>query len=176
MRKLNSKEKILLIIIGLLSALFVIKSFVLGPVYEKIGIYADEITQSKMAIRKYTALEYNRAEILKAQKQIEGYSTLRGSDEDKSSMIMSKIEAEARKSKLQILDMNLAGSSKAKGGVGLYRINLRSEGQLRNVLDFISGVEGENILLHVEKIALSAKDDSGSVLKMDAVILGVSFL
>lgn len=175
MRKLNSKEKILLIAIGLLLALFVIKSLVLGPIYEKIGIYADEIEQSKMAIRKYMVLEHNRPEIIKAQKQIEGYSSLRGSDEDKSAMIMSKIEAEARKSKLQILDMNFAGSSKVKGGVSLYRINLRSESQLKNVLDFISGIEETNILLYVEKIALSAKDETGSVLKMDATILGVSF-
>ncbi len=176
MRKLNGKEKILLTAIGLLLVLFVIKSFVLGPVYEKISIYSDEITHSKMAIRKYMALEHNRPEILKAQKQIEGYSSLKGSDEDKSAMIMSKIESEARKSKLQILDMNLAGSSKARGGVSLYRVNLRSEGQLKDILDFISGVEEVNILLHVEKMALSAKDDSGSVLKMDATILGVSFL
>ena len=175
MRKLNSKEKILLTVIGILLALFVIKGLVLGPIYEKISTYSDGIEQSRLEIRKYLALEHNRAEILKVQKQIEGYSSLKGSDEDKSAMIMSKIEAEARKSKLQIIDMNFSGSSKAKGGVGLYRINLRSEGQLANVFDFISGIERANILLHVEKIALSSKDETGS-LKMDATILGVSFL
>jgi len=176
MKKLKSKEKILLIVVGILSVSFVVKSFVLGPIYEKIGTYADVIEQSKMEIRKYLALEHNRIGILKAQKQIEGYSSLKGSDEDKSAMIMSKIEAEARKSKLQILDMNFAGSSMAKGGVGLYRINLRSEGQLTSVLDFISGIERANILLHVEKIALSVKDEAGSLLKIDATILGISFL
>lgn len=176
MRKLNNKEKILIIVIGILVVLFVIKSLVLGPIYSKIASYTEEVEQSKMEIRKYLALEHSRPEILKAQKQIEGYLSLKGSDEDKSAMVMSKIEAEARKSKLQILDMNLAGASKAKGGVGLYRINLRSEGQLANILDFISGIEQANILLHVEKIALSIKDETGSLLKMDATILGVSFL
>jgi len=176
MRKLNNKEKGLLIAIGLLSALFLIKVFILGPIYEKISIYSDEIDKSRMAIRKYLALENNRTEILKAQKQIGGYSSLKGSDEDKSAMVMSKIEAEARKSKLQILDMNSIGSSKVKGGVvTLYRVSLRAEGQLNNILDFISGVEGADILLQVEKIALSAKDETGSVLKIDATILGVSF-
>ena len=121
------------------------------------------------------ALEHNRAEILKAQKQIEGYSSLKGSDEDKSAMVMSKIEAEARRSKLQILDMNSAGVTKVKGGVTLYRINLSAEGQLKNFLDFISGIEGANILLQVEKIGLAVKDENTGLLKIDMVILGVAF-
>ena len=175
MRKINQQEKILSISVGLLMMLFVLKNFVLGPLYEKAGIYANEIEQSKMAIRKYMALEHHRPEILKVQKQIEGYSSLKGSDEYKSAMIMNNVEAEARKSKLQILNMNSAGSSKMKNGVTLHRINLLSEGQLKNVLDFIAGIEGANVLLQVEKINLSAKDETGSMLKMEVTVLGVSF-
>ena len=74
MRKLTSKEKILLIAIALLLGLFAIKNFVLGPIYEKTALLADEIEQSKMAIRKYLVLEHNRTEILKAQKQIDDYT------------------------------------------------------------------------------------------------------
>ena len=155
--------------------LFGLKVFVLGPIYDKTSVYSQEIKQAKVMIRKYMALEHNRTEILKAQKQIEGYLNLKGSDEDKSAMVMSKIEAEARKAKLQILDMNSAGVTKIKGGVTLYRINLSAEGQLKNLLDFISGVEGANILLQVEKIALSVKDENVGLLKIDAVILGVAF-
>ncbi len=175
MRKLNSKEKTLAISVGVLLILFALKALVLGPIYEKTSTYAQEIEQAKLTIRKYMALEHNRTEILKAQKQIEGYSSLKGSDEDKSAMVMSKIEAEARKSKLQILDMNSAGVTKVKGGVTLYRINLSSEGQLKNFLDFISGIEGANILLQVEKINLSVKDEAVGLLKIDMVILGVAF-
>ena len=175
MRKLNSKEKILAISIGALLVLLVLKVFVLGPIYEKTSIYSGEIEQGKVAIRKYMALEHNRAEILKAQKQIEGYSSLKGTDEDKSAMVMSKIEAEARRAKLQILDMNSAGVTKVKGGVTLYRMNLSAEGQLKNFLDFISGIEGANILLQVEKITLSVKDESIGLLKIDMVILGIAF-
>ncbi|PIS34042.1 MAG: hypothetical protein COT38_02180 [Candidatus Omnitrophica bacterium CG08_land_8_20_14_0_20_41_16] len=175
MRKLNSKEKTLVISIGVLLILFVLKIFVLGPIYDKTSTYAQEIEQAKLTMRKYMALEHNRTEILKAQKQIEGYSSLKGTDEDKSAMVMSKIEAEARRSKLQISDMNSAGVTKVKGGVTLYRINLSSEGQLKNFLDFISGIEGANILLQVEKINLSVKDENIGLLKIDLVILGVAF-
>jgi len=175
MIKLKSKEKILVAAIGVLLILLVLKIFVLGPIYDKTSIYSQEIQQAKVTLRKYLALEHNRTEILKAQKQIEGYVSLKGSSEDKSAMVMSKIEAEARRSKLQILDMNSAGTTKIKGGVTLYRINLTAEGQLKNFLDFISGVEGSNILLQVEKIILNVKDENTGLLKIEAVILGVAF-
>ncbi|MDP3041398.1 MAG: hypothetical protein Q8N62_01495 [Candidatus Omnitrophota bacterium] len=175
MRKLNNKEKILAAAIGALLILLALKVFVLGPIYDKTGIYSSEIEQAKVTIRKYTALEHNRMEILKAQKQIEGYSSLKGSDEDKSAMVMSKLEAEARRSKLQILDMNSTGVTKVKGGVTLYRVNLSAEGQLKDFLDFISGIEGANILLQVEKITLAVKGENTGLLKIDVVILGVAF-
>ncbi|MCK9572181.1 MAG: GspMb/PilO family protein [Candidatus Omnitrophica bacterium] len=175
MKKINKKEKILLILTGLILIFFVLKHFVFGPIYENANIYSQEIAMSKALMRRYMALEHNRLEILKAQKQIEGYLSLSGTDEDKAAMVMSRIEAEARKAKLQIQDMNSSGVTKEKGSVTLFHISLRAEGQLKNVLDFLAGLENSNILLQAEKLSLSAKDDSGSVLKIEATILGVAF-
>jgi hypothetical protein len=175
MIKLNNNEKLLVIITSGLLIVFMLKSFVLSPIYDKTRGYLDDIEQSKKVIRKYMALETKREGILKAQKQIESYSTLKGLDEDKVAMIMSKIESEARNTKLQILDLNSVGSSKVKGGVTLYRVALRAEGTLRNILNFISGIEGANILLDVEKLTLNQKDENSSVLRADITVLGVSF-
>jgi hypothetical protein len=175
MMKLTGKEKTLAILVGLALVLFLLKSFIFGPIFEKIGIYNQEIEQSKIAIRKYMALEYNRAEILKAQKQIEGYSSLKGTDEDKTAIVMSKVEAEARKAKLQISDLSPAGASKTKGGATIYNIQLRGEGQLNNVLDFLSGIENSSTLLETEKLTLTNKDETSDALKLDVTVLGVSF-
>lgn len=175
MRKLTGKEKILAAAIGGLLILFALKIFILGPINDKTASFSQEIEQAKVTLRKYMALEHNRAEILKAQKQIAGYSSLKGSDEDKSAMVISRVESAARKSKLQILDMNSAGLTKVKGGVTLYRVNLSAEGQLKSFLDFISDIEGAGILLQVEKITLTLKDEATGLLKIDVVILGIAF-
>ena len=175
MMKLNNKEKILAAGVGLVLLIFMLKAFVFGPIYEKISAYDQEIEQAKMAIRKYMAFEHNRAEILKVQKQIEGYSSLKGSDEDKISMVMSKVESIARKAELEVSDMSPAGSSKMRGGAMAYRIQLRGEGQMKNILDFMSGIETANTLLQIEKIALSIKDESSDTLKMEVTALGISF-
>ena len=174
MRKLNRNEKILVYFIIVLLGVFIFRSFVIGPLYEKSSFYSSEIEKSKSLIRKYNLLEHNREGILKSQKQIEGYLALKGSSEQKFSMIMSKIESEARKAKLQIQDMNSLGSSKIKGSIWVHRINLRAEGQVKNILDFISAIEEADILLQVEKLTCPAKMIR-SILKIEAVIFGVSF-
>jgi len=173
--KLNNKEKTLATLVGLVLAIFLLKAFVFGPIFEKITTYNQEIEQSKMAIRKFMALEHNRSEILKAQKQIEGYSSLKGSDEDKTAMVMSKVEAEARKAKLQVSDMSPGGSSKTKGGAVIYSIQLRAEGKLDDILNFLSGIEKASTLLQVAKLTLSNKDEISDVLKLEVIVLGVSF-
>ncbi|MFA5356802.1 MAG: hypothetical protein WC301_05310 [Candidatus Omnitrophota bacterium] len=175
MRKLNRNEKILATLIGIGLVAFVLKSFVLGPIYEKASRYNEEIGRANRLIRWYSALEHNRAEIIKARKQIEGYFALKGSDDAKSSAIMSKIESEARKAKVQIQDMNYTGTEKLKDKISLHRIGLRAEGQLKNMLDFFLGIEGSTILMQVEKVALSGKDEAASMLRLEAVIAGVSF-
>ena len=175
MINLNNKEKTLSMAVGLVLIIFMLKAFVFGPIYEKIADYDQEIEQSKVAIRRCMAFEHNRSEILKAQKRIEGYSSLKGSEEDKVAMVMSKVEAIARKAKLQISDMSPAGSAKTKGGAMIYRIQLRAEAQMKNILDFMSGVENADTLLQIEKISLSPKDESSDTLKIDATVLGVSF-
>ena len=175
MMKLNNKEKTLAILVGLVLVIFLLKTVVFGPIFEKITIYNQEIEQYKMSIRKFMALEHNRTEILKAQKQIEGYSSLKGSDEDKVAIVMSKVEAEARKAKLQVSDMSPAGTSKTKGGAVIYSIQLRGEGKLNDILSFISGVENASTLLQVAKLTLSNKDESNDILKLEVIVLGVSF-
>jgi hypothetical protein len=46
---------------------------------------------------------------------------------------------------------------------------------MKNVLDFMSGVETANTLLQIEKITLAIKDETSDVVKIDAIVLGVSF-
>jgi len=175
MIKLNNQEKALAGAVALALIIFMLQALVFGPIYDKIAIYNQEIEQSKVAIRRYMAYEHNRIEILKVQKRIEGYSSLKGSDEDKMAMVMSKVETIARKAKLQISDMSPAGSSKAKGGATIYRIQLRAEGQLQNILDFMLGIENADTLLQIEKIVLTNKDETSDILKVETTVMGVSF-
>ncbi|OQB14137.1 MAG: General secretion pathway, M protein [Candidatus Omnitrophica bacterium ADurb.Bin205] len=175
MKKLNPREKMFLGIVAGVFVIFALNQLIFKPIGEGMRQAESEIDMFKMSIKKYMALDLNRAQILKAQKQIQGYLGLKGQPEDKVAQLMSAIEIEARKSGMQILDMSSAGEVKTKTKVLIYRIQMRCEGDINKIMNFIRGIETSGILMKVEKVAISAKDESGKVLKFDASILGVSF-
>ncbi|MFA5369731.1 MAG: hypothetical protein WC300_03325 [Candidatus Omnitrophota bacterium] len=175
MKAFNRSERILLFSVGFLAIVFFLKTFVLSPFYDRLMYYNTQIEQYEVIIRKYMALEHNRIEILNAREKVKGFFALKGSDEDKSAAVMSRMESEARRAKLQVQNMNYTGSSKIKDSIILHRVNLRAEGQLANILDFISSIERSDVLLQVEKIILTGKDDTSGLLKADINIAGISF-
>jgi hypothetical protein len=175
MKAFNRNEKILLFFIGFLTVVFLLKTLILSPLYGRLVNYNAQIEQYEAIIRKYMSLEHNRIEILEAREKVKGFFTLKGSDEDKAAAVMTELESEARRVKLQVQNMNYTCSSKIKGPIALHRVNLRAEGRLADMLDFISSIEKSDILIQVEKMILTVKDDTSGVLKADMNIIGISF-
>lgn len=176
MKRLDKREKILVFIVAVLLLLLLFNLLIFKPLREKFNSALREIERTQLAIRKYSQLRQHKDEIIKEQKQIERYLSLKGSDEEKMAQVMSKIEAEARKSGLSILDMNpTTGGSKVKSAPIIYRIQLRAEAEdMRKIIDFIYNLENADILLKIDKFNLSTKDESGKVLKIEATILGIA--
>lgn len=174
--KLDKREKILVVVSAVLLLLLLFNLFIFKPLRERFNSVTHEIERAQLAIHKYSQLRQHQEEIIKGQKQIERYLSLKGSDEEKMAQVMSKIEAEARKSGLSILDMNpAAGGPKAKSAPIVYRIQLRAEAEgMQKIIDFIYELENADILLKIDKFNLSVKDESAKVLKIEASILGIA--
>jgi hypothetical protein len=174
-KKFNKREKTLSIIIGVLLLLLFLKTFIFNPVINKLIRVRDDICRLELAVRKYLAVEQEKDIILAGQKRIDKYLSLKGSDEEKMAAILTKIEQEARKAGLSILDMNPGNVSGAGlKGVAIYSVQLRAESDLEKVFDFIYNLENADILFKIEKLSLAVKDESGKILKIEASILGVS--
>ncbi|MCM8789666.1 MAG: hypothetical protein NC916_01405 [Candidatus Omnitrophica bacterium] len=172
-KKFNKREKILSIIILILLLLLFLKFLIFNPVINKLRRLKDDIDRLELAVRKYLTIEQEKDIILAGQKRINKYLDLKGSDEEKMALILSKIEEEARKANLSILDMN-PGSRLGSTAVAIYSVQLRAEADLENLFDFVYNLENADILFKIEKLNLAAKDESGKILKIEASILGIS--
>lgn len=175
MRKFNTREKILAAAVGVLSLLFMFKILIFNPLVEKMHAAKEEIAQAQLSIRKFSEIVEQKDNILKAQKQIERYFSLTGNDEEKMASILSKIESEARKAKLSILDMNPQLTSTTVSNPKIYTVQLRAEAELEGIFDFIYNLENTDILFKVDKLDLSIKDEDSKIIKMDARILTITF-
>lgn len=174
MKKLNKGEKTLVLVIAALLLLFIFKLLIFEPLRERLSSVQQEIERARLVIRKYSDLGAHRKEILEAEKKIERYLKLKGSDEDKLAAILSKVEAEARKAGLLILDMNPVGAPKPKAMPAIYHVQLRAEADMAKFCDFIYELENADILFKIDKVKLSAKEGNPKIIKIEASILGIS--
>lgn len=177
MRKLNKREKILATAVGGLLLLFMFKLLIFDPLRQRLISVRDEIGQAQLSIRKYSEIVERKDDILKAQRQVERYLSLKGNDEENMGAVLTKIESEARKSKLSILDMNpqtQGASARSASFPRVYSVQLRAEADMEGIFDFIYNLENADILFKLDKLDLSIKDEGGKIIKMEARILGIS--
>jgi len=173
-KSLGKREKILAVMVGALLLAFIFKLLIFNPLLEKMNSAKLEIEQAQMGIRKYLELVQQKEEILKSQKQIERYLSLRGTDEEKMGVILSKIEGEARRAGLSILDLNPQQAVKTKSIPSIYRVQLRAEADMKKFFDFVYSLENSDVLFKIEKLNLSAKDETSGLVKIEVSILAIS--
>jgi hypothetical protein len=173
-KTLGKREKILASAVAVLLLLFIFKLLILNPLLEKLSSAKLEIEQAQLGIRKYLELVQQKEIILNSEKQIERYLNLKGSDEEKMSIILSKIESVAHLAGISILDMNPQNTTKAKSATSVYRVQLRAEAEMQKFFDFIYNLENSDVLFKIDKVTLSSKDESSRLLKIELGISAIS--
>jgi len=174
-KTLGKREKILAIAVGALLLIFIFKLLIFNPLLDKLSSARLEIEREQLGIRKFLELVQHKEEILNSQKQIERYLNLKGSDEQKMAAILSKIESEAHRAGLSITDMSPQSIPQTKSIPSIYHVQLRAEGDIQKIFDFIYSLENSDILFKIDKLTLSSKDETSKTVKIEASILAVSF-
>ncbi|MFH1413932.1 MAG: type 4a pilus biogenesis protein PilO [Candidatus Omnitrophota bacterium] len=173
-KKLNKRELILAVVVGTLLVIMTFKLLMFDPIRDKLISSSRKAHDSQLEIRKYIGLMQRKDEILKAKSQIERYLSLKGTEEDIVTIILTKVEAIASKSKLSISNMSPEQSTE-EAGYKVYMLKLRAEGDMKKIFDFIYNLENADILFKIDRVALSAKDDTSSQIQFEADILAISF-
>lgn len=176
MRQLSKNEKILGGVVLFLLFGFIFTQLIIVPLREKLSAVEQDIAGAKLLIRKYSGLEEEKDFLLKEYKKIERYLSLKGSDDEKMTAVLSKVESEAAKAGLTIVDMKPDASLKTKSSPSIYRIQLNAEGDIAKIFNFIYSLENTEILFKVDKVNLSVKDETTGAIKLEASILGISIL
>lgn len=174
MRQLNKNEKILAIGVVIVVFIYIFKLLIVSPLQEKLSKAGLDIKQAQLLIRKNLELEQKKEFLLKENKRVERYLTLKGSDDEKMTVILSRIESEARKAGLVIIDMKPDTTQESKSLPIIYRIQLNAEADMRMIYNFVYNLENAEILFKFDKLNLSVKDEATGLMKIEANILGIA--
>lgn len=174
MKKLNDNEKKLVIIVLGVCALFFI-NLLFSKLSEKFSSIEKSSNRSELVIRKYWELEKNRGKILDEYKKIEKYTNLKGSDNEKIAAVLGRVEKEARKAGLIVIDMKPETLPKIKSSNTLvYRIQFNAEGDVAKLMDFLYGINNADVFLNVEKMNVSLKNEKTGLIRIESIIIGIS--
>ena len=175
MKQLTKNEKILVSVIVILVFISVFNVLIINPLRQKLGKAGEDVTRLQLLYRKYIGLESQREAIVAAYMHVDRYLSLKGTEDERMTLVLSRIESEARKSGLTIVDMKSDPTkSKAKSLTPVYRIRLNAEGDMPKIVSFIYGLENADIFLKVDKVNISVKDEETGAMKLEAIILGIS--
>ncbi len=177
MKQLTKNERTLVSVIVILLFVFMFNSLIIAPLRENLNKTNEDIERLWVLFRKYTGLEKEKSSITSAYKQIERYLGFNGTEDEKTTLILSRIEAEARKAGLTIIDMKPdTAKTKNKSSSSVFRVRLNAEAEMPKIFRFLYSLENTDIFLKVDKVNLSIKNEETGIMKMDVVILGISIV
>jgi len=168
-KKLSKREKIVLIVGCGLSIAAVLDIVVVSPINSNIQALEREIKVSEKQL-SINLRNLGQKEFVK--KEYERYSRYVGevgSEEEETAKILSEIETLARKEGMYLRDIK-PHPPKVVGFQKEYNVDIKVEGKIAIIVQFLYQLNASSQLLRAEKIRVSLKDGDSSILKASMVI------
>lgn len=173
--KLAKREKILFYLSVSLIVIMALQRFVFKPLSDKLTTLDQETRAREVSLIKGLRVDRQRDEILKEYKSYEGYLKIKGSDEEVISQFLREIESLGRESAVSIIDIKPQSTSKRKH-YKEYIIEVRLEAPMKDLIGFLHRLNNSGLLLKVEKLILTLKDENTDILKISMLLSGIVVL
>ena len=174
MRLTKREKQIFYVCVSLVSVL-ILQGIVFKPLADKLSDLNHEIQLKETKLIKGLRAEKQRDLILKVYKGYEGYLKVKGSDEEIVSELLREIERLARESAVSISDIKPQSTNK-RSMYKEYTIEVRSEATLKDIITFLYRLNNSVLLLRVEKLVLTLKEENSDTLKVNMLLSGIAVL
>lgn len=165
----SKKERIGLMAAAAIVSLAFLDRIVVNPINRRIQQIAQEIKISEkkltMGLRNLNQKEAIISEYSKYSQYFKGL----GSEEETTAAILSEIEAAARKSNVNLLDIK-PRASRDKGFYREYNIEVEAEGAMDSLVNFLYQLNLSEQLLRTERLRLNLKSKESPLIKASILI------
>lgn len=179
MSPLNLKKRDYVLLYFALGLFFVwlVARVVLNPFHEKLSDLEGEVSQEKGKLKKGIGLIEKKETINREYGKYASYFSLENvSDDEAVSRFLREIESIGRESRVTIVDMKPQKETESDKFSKQYQINIKAEGNMVQLVNFLYALQHSELLLSVEKLVLSPKTDNQSDLNITLTLVGVAFL
>lgn len=168
--KLKKKEKIIVIVIASV-AVFVLffKFFVLGVVNKSKKINM-EIRLAEEKLKKSFGIEKNKKNIEDENKAYAKYLLGPLQEREVVGRFLKEIENITQNTGILVINLTPDNQAVQEKTFKKFKAELKAEANLQQVINFLFRIQESSLLIQLDKISLTPKDEIASTLRIDATI------
>lgn len=170
MLKIKKREKIIFSVVLGIIAIFLMEKIVFSNFRKKMRELNKKIKVQETAIRKGLSINKSRDRIIQEYKDYAKFLITDAQDQDIVARFLKEMEKITQDSGLSVV--NLAPEEKLieTPEYKEYRANLRLEGNMEQLLNFLKKVQDSTLLIKLVKLNLISKDEQASLLRIDVTV------
>ena len=171
MIKINRREKILIYAGAGLIAIFLINKLFLSVIRSSMNTMKSRITSEEAKLKMGIEFQKRKDAMLAEYKGYEAYLKEEKMPEaDIFAKFLKEVEGIARESRVSILTLNPQNKVEEADSYRKFTAELKVEASMEELYDFLYRVQNSKLLLKIDRMSVTSKDELGSVLRLDVSI------
>ncbi len=172
MIKINKREKILAYAIGGLIAIFLIEHFLFSGIRGKSKGVSQQIRIEESRLQAGLDIQKRKDKITAEYKELKPYlEKSEGiSDREIFAKFLKEAERVAQEAGVSIVSLSPQNETLDEPEDVKYNADLRAEGSLAQVLGLMDKIQKSTLLIKLDKMSLSSKDEQAGTMKIEAVL------
>ena len=170
MLKIKKREKIIFSVVAGIIVIFMLEKIVFSNFRKKMRELNKKIKVQETAIRNGLSINKSKDRIIQEYKDYAKFLITDAQDQDIVARFLKEMEKITQDSGLSVV--NLAPEEKLieTPEYKEYRANLRLEGNMEQLLNFLKKVQDSTLLIKLVKLNLISKDEMASLLRIDVAV------
>jgi len=169
--QLKGKQKILVFaVIGMLAAIFIAR-FIFSNLGNRLKQLSQQVKLGEAKLKKGIEIQRIKDTIINDYKKYQPYLKIEQMEQRQIiEELLRETERIAKDSGVSIISLSLQESSKQLKEYKKYKADLRMEGSVEQILNFLYKVGDSKLLIKLDRLSFSPKDEQASLLKAETTV------
>ena len=168
---LNPRARILAYVAGGVIFLFLFEKFFFSNLRARIKTIDKEIRLKEVELKTGVGIQDKKGQIGLDYKIYSGYlGDQKASAVDNQTAFLKELEGIAQKTGVSIVNLTPDNQSKEVGGSKVFYADARLEATVDQFYSFLGEIQNSKLLIKIDKLTISAKDENASSLRLDTTI------
>jgi hypothetical protein len=170
MFKIKKREKIIFFVVLGLIIIFLLEKLVFSNFRKKMRELSKKIKVQETAIRKSLSIKKSKDKIIQDYKDYAKFIITETQDRDIIARFLKEMEKITQDSGLSVVNLAPEEKLTETPEYKAYRANLRLEGTMEQLLNFLNKIQNSTLLIKMDKLNLVSKDEQASALRIDLTV------